>query len=71
MAASQKNPNKFGFSFDLHYLFALREDASVRKYKEKQVFLWYFAHLFVSLHPEGCEAACVLTPEGMSVAFSL
>jgi hypothetical protein len=71
MAASQKNPNKFGFSFDLHYLFALREDASVRKYKEKQVFLWYFAHLFVSLHPEGCEAAYVLTPEGMSVAFSL
>jgi hypothetical protein len=70
-AGIKKESKKFGISFDLHYLFALREDTSVRKYKEKQVFLWYFAHLFVSLHPEGCEAACVLTPEGMSVAFSL
>ena len=25
MAASQKNPNKFGFSFDLHYLCILKD----------------------------------------------
>ena len=26
--------------------------------KEKQVFLWYFAHLFVTLHPILCKVCC-------------
>ena len=34
MAASQKNPNKFGFSLDLHYLFATREFTFARKWKK-------------------------------------
>ena len=31
------------------YLFVLREGTSVRKNKEKWIFLWFFAHLFVPL----------------------
>ena len=40
-----------------------------RKHKEKRVFLWCFARLFVTLRSKGREAAHVLTPEGMSVAL--
>jgi len=45
--------NKFSFGILLAYslLFALREGTFARKYKEKQVFLWYFARLFVPLQP--------------------
>ena len=47
----RKNSNLFGFSLTYSYLFALREGTLARKNKEKLVFLWFFARLFVPLHP--------------------
>ena len=39
----------FCYCRNFSVIFTLGEDTFVRKYKEKRVFLWYFAHLFVSL----------------------
>ena len=39
-------------SFQTFVTFSLGEDTFARKNKEKRVFLWFFAHLFVSLQAE-------------------
>ena len=39
----------FCYCRNFSVIFSLCEDTFVLKYKEKRVFLWYFAHLFVSL----------------------
>ncbi len=46
---SKTNSILFGGFSSYSYLFASREDTFVRKTKEKFIFLWFFAHLFVSL----------------------
>ena len=59
---------QFGFLFvplaiSLKVLSFLRPDGGKRQaergnLKEKQVFFWYFAHLFVPLHPISRGARC-------------
>ena len=49
---SLNNKKKKRFSFVLYSfirIFGFAEDTFTRKYKQKQAFVWYFAHLIVSL----------------------
>ena len=47
-ASSQKNPNKFGFSFDLHYLSPLVKVFSLENKKKKTFsFCIFLAYLYL------------------------